>query len=81
MRGQTLKSTHEVYQRCLSLDIPNTRRDAIQVIRVLGYKYIWIDAFCIIQDNEGDKSHEIGKMGQVYRHTLFTIYAKGAFNP
>ncbi|CZR67476.1 uncharacterized protein PAC_17375 [Phialocephala subalpina] len=79
MMGQALKSTNEAYQRCLPLnDIPRTCWDAIQVTRMIGYKYLWIDAFCIIQDDEADKSRELLKMGEIYRHALFTIYAKGS---
>jgi hypothetical protein len=79
MVGQTRKLTNEACQHCLPLnDIPRTCSDAIQVTRLLGYKYIWIDAFCIIQDDEADKSRELPKMGEIYRHTLFTIYAKGS---
>jgi hypothetical protein len=75
--GQTLKSTNEAYQRCLTPnDIPRTCSDAIQVTRMLDYKYHWIDAFCIIQDDGADKFRELAEMREIYRHALFTIYAK-----
>jgi hypothetical protein len=44
---------------------------------MLGYKYLWIDAFCIIQSDETDKARELVKMDDIYRYALFTIYAKG----
>ncbi|RDL37626.1 Uncharacterized protein BP5553_05059 [Venustampulla echinocandica] len=76
-KGQTLKCTYETFQHCLPLnDIPRTCWDAIQLTRMLGYKYLWIDAFCIIQNDETDKSHELVNMGDIYRYALFTIYAK-----
>jgi Heterokaryon incompatibility protein (HET) len=34
--------------------LPKTFQDAIQVTRLLGIRYIWIDALCIIQDAPAD---------------------------
>lgn len=34
--------------------IPRTLQDAIHVTRGLGLRYIWIDALCIVQDDEKD---------------------------
>jgi len=79
MTGQTVKCRYEAFQHCIPLsNIPLTCRDAIQITRMLGYKYLWIDAFCIIQDGETDKASELVKMGDIYRYALFTIYAKGS---
>jgi hypothetical protein len=50
----------------------------MQVTRMLGHKDLWIDAFCIIQNDETDKARELVKMGDIYRYALFTIYAKGS---
>lgn len=35
---------------------PMTFRDAVQVTRSLGIRFLWIDALCIMQDSSGDKS-------------------------
>src|ERR1700712_139735 len=79
MTGQTSNITYSSYLNCIPLnDIPLTCRDAIRVTYKLGYKYLWIDAFCIIQDDEADKSRELVKMGDIYRYALFTIYAKAS---
>ena len=81
MGGQTLKSTYETYLRFIPInDIPSTCRDAIRITHELGYRYLWIDAFCIIQDDDFDKSSELVKMGDIYRYALLTIYAKGSPN-
>ncbi|RWA08953.1 hypothetical protein EKO27_g6147 [Xylaria grammica] len=55
--------------------LPSTVRDAVLTTRRLGFRYLWIDALCIIQDNEDDKKREIGKMGQIYRNATITIVA------
>ncbi|KAL5331182.1 hypothetical protein ACEPPN_000711 [Leptodophora sp. 'Broadleaf-Isolate-01'] len=81
MKGQTLTCHYEAFQHCLPLnDIPRTCLDAIQIARILGYKYLWIDAFCIIQNDETDKARELGKMGDIYRYAVLTLYAKGSPN-
>ena len=48
----TLKtSSHEELRRGLDpARLPKTLRDAMEVTARLGFRYIWIDALCIIQD-------------------------------
>jgi len=58
--------------------LPKTIQDAITVCRKLGTKYLWIDSFCIIQDDANDKAIEIAQMPQVYRNAVLTIAAAGA---
>jgi hypothetical protein len=48
--------------------LPQTFKDAIQTTRNLGFRYLWIDALCIIQDSDADKAKEIGKMGDSKKH-------------
>lgn len=55
--------------------LPLTLQDAVLVTRRLGFRYLWIDALCIIQDNYRDKLNEIGKMGKIYRNATITIVA------
>ncbi|KAK0707860.1 heterokaryon incompatibility protein-domain-containing protein, partial [Lasiosphaeris hirsuta] len=76
---RTLKENVETHQGGFSLeDIPLTCRDAIFVTNWLGYKYIWIDALCIIQNDNGDMDHELKHMHYIYRHAVLTICAEGA---
>ncbi len=53
--------------------LPQTFRDAIKVTRKLGFRYLWIDALCIIQDSMEDKTKEIGAMENVYSNSALTI--------
>lgn len=39
---------------------------AIAATRALGYRYLWIDSLCIIQDSDGDWKHEARRMAIVY---------------
>lgn len=53
-------------------------RDAILVTRELGFKYLWVDALCILQDDNEAKAKEISRMAQIYGCSTFTIYASRA---
>ncbi|KAH7136886.1 heterokaryon incompatibility protein-domain-containing protein, partial [Dactylonectria estremocensis] len=78
-RVLTLKSNYTAHQKCLPVEgLPQTFADAIKVTRALKYKYIWIDAFCIIQFDQQDLDRELPKMGDIYRYADFTIYSEGA---
>ena len=59
-------------------ELPNTFRDALFITHKLGYKYIWIDSLCIIQDSKVDWNVEADRMSQVYGGADFTIAAVGA---
>ncbi|KAF5679593.1 heterokaryon incompatibility protein [Fusarium heterosporum] len=53
--------------------LPLTFQHAIEVTRTLGFRYLWIDSLCIIQDSPKDWEIESSRMGQVYRRAAFTI--------
>jgi len=81
-QGKRLLSTlgsglYEQFKQKLPLDdtMPRTFRDALQVTKALGYRYLWIDALCIIQDDLEDVGKEMAKMGGTYRQSTLTIYA------
>jgi hypothetical protein len=64
------------YLEHLDLEVlPQTLRDAIAVTKSISVPYLWVDALCILQDSEEDKSFEISMMEQVYRGSLVTIVA------
>lgn len=60
--------------------LPRTFKDAIAITRRLGYRYIWIDALCIIQDDAEDWADEAPKMGQYYGQSALMICATIAHN-
>lgn len=47
-------------------EIPLTIRDAITVVSELGYRYLWVDSICIVQDDEEVKQHQIKHMDSVW---------------
>ena len=59
-------------------ELPPTLRDAIIVTEQMGLEYLWVDALCIIQDDDEDRAREIESMGLVYESANFTIAASRA---
>jgi hypothetical protein len=53
--------------------LPQTFIDAIKVARKLHFRYLWIDALCIIQDSIEDKAIEIGAMESIYSNSTLTM--------
>lgn len=60
--------------------VPSTVRDAIHLTESLGYQYLWVDALCIIQDKEADKSFQLGLMDRLYKSAIITITASAGEN-
>jgi hypothetical protein len=61
--------------------LPNTIRDAITVTLKLGFRYLWVDRYCIDQENDEEKSDQCGKMDQVYQNAELTIIAAVGEDP
>lgn len=59
-------------------DMPDTIQDAVLVCRRLGFRYIWIDSLCILQDDRADKKREIRKMAGIFEGSFLTIVAASA---
>jgi hypothetical protein len=60
--------------------LPLLIQEAMVAARTLGYRYIWIDALCIIQDDPDDWDKEASKMKDVYSNadlTLSSLVASG----
>ncbi|KAI0369478.1 HET-domain-containing protein [Pilatotrama ljubarskyi] len=58
--------------------LPQTIRDALRVTHALGFRYLWVDSLCIIQDSDEDKRRELGGMRRIYRDAYLTIIASCA---
>jgi hypothetical protein len=60
--------------------MPKTYTDAILVARNLRIQYLWIDSFCIVQDDRDDWEAESQKMGYIYENAYINIAAAGALD-
>jgi len=59
-------------------DLPLSFQDAVTITRKLGYRYLWIDSLCIIQDSVEDWNLESGSMGDIYSNAVVCISAEAA---
>jgi hypothetical protein len=53
--------------------LPKTIADAVEVTRAAGFRYLWVDSLCIVQDDEDDWEREATNTKQVYTGTQLTI--------
>ncbi|KAK5652004.1 hypothetical protein OQA88_10907 [Cercophora sp. LCS_1] len=58
--------------------LPKTLSDSILAAHHLGFKYLWIDALCIIQDSPQDKALELPRMSNTYRESALTLVIASA---
>jgi hypothetical protein len=78
---RTLKSNYSASLKAIATQgLCAIYEDAFEVTRKLGYRYIWIDALCIIQDDARDWEREASLMGEVYRNAVLTISASVALS-
>jgi hypothetical protein len=59
-------------------DLPLTWKDAILVTRRLGFRYLWIDSLCIIQDSKDDWLMESARIQIVYKGASLTLMAEAS---
>lgn len=55
--------------------VPSTIRDAIYQTECLDYKYLWVDALCIVQDNTAEKKVQLNLMDRLYKSATLTVVA------
>jgi Heterokaryon incompatibility protein (HET) len=56
-------------------NIPRVVADAIEVAQKLDIRYLWVDKYCIDQDNEVERARQIRSMDTVYKNAFLTIIA------
>ena len=76
---RTLKENHKQHTEAVPWEeLSKTFREAIHTTRKLGFRFIWIDSMCIIQDDKDDWATEAATMCDVYQHAVLTIAAAHA---
>ncbi|KAJ4205045.1 hypothetical protein NW759_014709 [Fusarium solani] len=78
---KTTTKTKSLFEESLSEDLlPRTFRDAVNITRSLGIRYLWIDSLCIIQDDQEDWQAEAVKMRGIYLGSTINIAASDALD-
>ena len=76
------KTTHETIQAHRNTiawsTLPPTFQHAVALTRSLGFRWLWIDALCINQDDVLDKQETIAHMDQIFVNSFMTIAATSA---
>ncbi|KAL9110008.1 MAG: hypothetical protein Q9227_005347 [Pyrenula ochraceoflavens] len=57
--------------------LPKLLVDAIQLCADLGYRYLWVDRLCIVQDEGSHKLDQLNAMDAIYHTADLTIVALG----
>ncbi|KAI3529290.1 hypothetical protein CSPX01_15605 [Colletotrichum filicis] len=71
---KTTKDTILTHCQGMPLDsLSPVIRDTIKVCRALGIFYLWVDALCIIQEDNVDWDRESQMVGQIYHSCYVTI--------
>jgi hypothetical protein len=76
-------------KRSLSVTtLSKTMQEVFTVVKKLGFRYVWIDALCIIQDSRDDWLIESAKMSDVFSAAVLTLavadsddHSTGLFRP
>lgn len=67
--------------QALPSSVPNTIDDAILITEQLGYRYLWIDRYCIPIDDQHSKHTQIMNMDKIYNQSILTIVAAAGTDP
>lgn len=71
-------SEEKLKRGILEAELPLTLKDTVHVLRKLRIRYLWVDALCIVQDDDAIKRVEIGKMHNIFGNAFLTIQASRA---
>ncbi|KAH7079529.1 heterokaryon incompatibility protein-domain-containing protein [Paraphoma chrysanthemicola] len=58
--------------------IPKTFQEVMQLALKLGFRYIWIDSLCIVQDDSEDWEVQSSLMSEIYQNAVLTLSATSA---
>ncbi|KAM0259207.1 hypothetical protein ACHAQJ_003412 [Trichoderma viride] len=62
-------------------ELAPTLRDAVFMTRLLGIRYLWIDALCIVQDDHEDVTKEVLRMATYIQNAFFVMVAATGTSP
>ncbi|KAK5651658.1 hypothetical protein OQA88_11833 [Cercophora sp. LCS_1] len=61
--------------------LPRVIEDSIRVTATLGFRYLWVDRYCIPQNDPQARHGQIKRMGDIYSASILTIVAAAGNGP
>ncbi|KAH7359496.1 heterokaryon incompatibility protein-domain-containing protein [Pyrenochaeta sp. MPI-SDFR-AT-0127] len=61
--------------------LPRTIEDSIMTTQLLGHRYLWVDKFCIEQENTANRHFQIRQMDVIYASADLTLIAAAGKDP
>ncbi|KAF2031505.1 hypothetical protein EK21DRAFT_88003 [Setomelanomma holmii] len=55
--------------------LSRTIQHAIDFTRALGFQHLWVDALCVVQDDNDDQNRQFAVMGDIYKRSALTLAA------
>lgn len=74
--SQAKTTTTTLYDRQAGIseaEMPPVLCDAIRVTRALGISFLWVDALCILQDDQSDWERQCAEMNNIYGAAHVTL--------
>lgn len=79
---RTLRSNYpQRLGRIAFKELPPVFAQAVHLTRALNIRYLWIDALCIIQDDERDWTREAVRLSNIYWHTVCRFAVTSSKSP
>ncbi|KAH7145687.1 heterokaryon incompatibility protein-domain-containing protein [Dactylonectria estremocensis] len=80
---QALKCTSSNFEPSQSWVVPYDRvpaafKDTFKIAEKLGFRFVWIDSLCIIQDDPADLKTELLAMPNIFKHADLTVCASSS---
>ncbi|KAK4443793.1 heterokaryon incompatibility protein-domain-containing protein [Podospora aff. communis PSN243] len=77
----TTTNTYPVSYPAVSHHVPKVVADAMYMTLRLGFRYLWIDRYCIPHDDEQERHSQIRNMDTVYAASTLTLIAAAGNGP
>jgi hypothetical protein len=79
--GFSQEAHSEIDAHDLPANLPQTIEDALEVTKRLGFRYLWVDRYCIRNENLQEKQTQIKRMGAIYGSSEVTLIDLDGENP
>jgi hypothetical protein len=78
---KTTKETLQSHKEGIAwTTLPKAIQEAVVLTRALGFRWLWVDALCLVQDDLASKLDESTEMGEIYGNAFLTIAATSALD-